>query len=53
MNFGKLSELLKNSDISLAIGLVFIVAMMVLPLPPAILDILLIDYNMNIDESLH
>lgn len=41
MNFGKVSELLKNSDISLAIGLVFIVAMMVLPLPPAILDILL------------
>lgn len=41
MNFGKVSELLKNSDISLAIGLVFIVAMMVLPLPPALLDILL------------
>ncbi len=41
MNFGKLSEILNNSDISLAIGLVFIVAMMVLPLPPAILDILL------------
>lgn len=41
MNFGKVSELLKNSDISLAIGLVFIVAMMVLPLPPPVLDILL------------
>ena len=41
MNFEKVSELLKNSDISLAIGLVFIVAMMVLPLPPALLDILL------------
>ncbi len=41
MNFGKVSELLKNSDISLAVGLVFIVAMMVLPLPPALLDILL------------
>ena len=41
MNFGKVSELLKNSDISLAIGLVFIVAMMVIPLPPPLLDILL------------
>lgn len=41
MNFGKISELLKNSDISLAIGLVFIVAMMVIPVPPALLDILL------------
>ena len=41
MNFGKLSELLKNNDISLAIGLVFIVLMMVIPLPPAMLDILL------------
>ena len=41
MNFGKISELLKNSDISLAIGLVFIVGMMVIPLPPALLDILL------------
>lgn len=41
MNFGKLSNLLKNNDISLAIGLVFIVLMMVIPLPPAMLDILL------------
>ena len=41
MNFGKVAELLKNSDISLAIGLVFIVAMMVIPLPPPILDVLL------------
>ncbi|MBR1681636.1 FHIPEP family type III secretion protein, partial [bacterium] len=41
MNFGRISELLKNSDISLAIGLVFIVAMMVIPVPPAFLDILL------------
>ncbi len=41
MNFGKLSDLLKNNDISLAIGLVFIVLMMVIPLPPAMLDILL------------
>lgn len=41
MNFGKLSNLLKNNDISLAIGLVFIVLMMIIPLPPAMLDILL------------
>ncbi|MBQ3310612.1 flagellar biosynthesis protein FlhA [bacterium] len=41
MNFKKISELMNNSDITLAIGLVFIIAMMVLPLPPAILDILL------------
>lgn len=41
MNFGKLSELLKNNDISLAVGLVFIVLMMVIPLPPAMLDLLL------------
>ncbi len=41
MNFGKVAELLKNSDISLAVGLVFIVGMMVIPLPPALLDILL------------
>ncbi len=41
MNLGKLSNLLKNNDISLAIGLVFIVLMMVIPLPPAMLDILL------------
>jgi len=41
MNFGRISEILKNSDISLAIGLVFIVAMMVIPVPPPLLDILL------------
>lgn len=41
MNFGRITELLKNSDISLAIGLVFIVAMMVIPVPPPLLDILL------------
>lgn len=41
MNFAKISELLKNSDISLAVGLVFIVAMMVIPVPPPLLDILL------------
>lgn len=48
MNFGKLSNLLKNNDISLAIGLVFIVLMMVIPLPPAMLDILL---TLNISLS--
>jgi flagellar biosynthesis protein FlhA len=41
MNFGRISELLRNSDISLAIGLVFIVLMMIIPMPPAFLDILL------------
>ncbi len=41
MDFSKLSEILKNNDIALAIGLVTIVAMMVIPLPPALLDLLL------------
>ena len=41
MDFGKLSVLLKNNDIVLAIGLVTIVTMMVLPLPPGLLDLLL------------
>lgn len=41
MDLGKLSVLLKNNDIVLAIGLVTIVAMMVLPIPPGILDFLL------------
>lgn len=41
MNFGRISELLRNSDISLAMGLVFIVLMMIIPMPPAFLDILL------------
>jgi len=41
MDLGKLSILLKNNDILLAIGLVTIVAMMVLPVPPGILDFLL------------
>ncbi len=38
---GKLAKLLKNNDIVLAIGLVVIVLMMVLPIPPQILDLLL------------
>ncbi len=41
MDLNKLAFLLKNNDIVLAVGLVTIVAMMVLPIPPAILDILL------------
>lgn len=41
MNLGKLAFLLKNNDVILAIGLVTIVVMMVLPIPPEILDFLL------------
>lgn len=41
MDLNKLSFLLKNNDIVLAIGLVTIIAMMVLPVPPNILDVLL------------
>lgn len=41
MDLGKLSFLLKNNDIILAVGLVTIVAMMILPIPPQILDFLL------------
>ena len=41
MDFPKLSNILKNNDIVLAIGLVIIVCMMVIPLPAPILDILL------------
>lgn len=41
MGFTKLSNILKNNDIVLAIGLVIIVCMMVIPLPAPILDILL------------
>ena len=41
MEFSKLSQILKNNDIVLAIGLVVIVCMMVIPLPAAMLDILL------------
>lgn len=49
MDFGRLAKLLKNNDIALAIGLVTIVAMMVLPIPPDILDILL---TLNISLSI-
>lgn len=41
MDLGKLAFLLKNNDVILAIGLVTIIAMMVLPIPPSILDFLL------------
>jgi len=41
MEFSKLSNILKNNDIVLAIGLVVIVCMMVIPLPAPLLDILL------------
>ena len=41
MDFTKLSNILKNNDIVLAIGLVVIVCMMVIPLPAPLLDILL------------
>ncbi len=41
MDLGKLAFLLKNNDIILAVGLVTIIAMMVLPIPPGILDFLL------------
>lgn len=48
MNIGALSSLLKNNDIIMAIGIVIIVAMMVIPLPPMLLDILL---TLNISLS--
>ena len=41
MEFGKLSKILSNNDIVLAIGLVIIVVMMVIPIPAPFLDILL------------
>ncbi len=48
MNLGALSSLLKNNDIIMAIGIVIIVAMMIIPLPPMLLDILL---TLNISLS--
>ena len=41
MDLKKISSLLANNDIVLAIGLVVIVCMMVIPLPPVLLDFLL------------
>ncbi len=49
MDFGRFINLLKNNDIILAIGLVTIIAMMVLPIPPNLLDILL---TLNISFSI-
>lgn len=48
MDLNKLAFLLKNNDIVLAIGLVTIIAMMVLPIPPGLLDFLL---TLNISFS--
>lgn len=41
MDLNKLAFLLKNNDIVLAVGLVTIIAMMILPIPPELLDFLL------------
>lgn len=49
MDLYKLGNLLKNNDILLAIGLVTIVGMVILPIPPQILDFLL---TMNISFSI-
>jgi len=48
MDLNKLAFLLRNNDIVLAVGLVTIVAMMVLPIPPFLLDFLL---TVNISVS--
>ena len=48
MNLGALASFLKNNDILMAIGIVVIVAMMIIPLPPMLLDILL---TLNISLS--
>ena len=49
MNMRQIALMLKNNDIALAIGLVVIVGMMILPIPPMLLDILL---TVNISVSL-
>src|SRR5574344_1875005 len=49
MDIAELAKLLKNNDIVLAVGLVTIVAMMILPIPPEILDFLL---TINISFSI-
>ncbi|MDD3593100.1 MAG: flagellar biosynthesis protein FlhA [Candidatus Gastranaerophilales bacterium] len=41
LSINNLAKILKNNDIALAIGLVTVVAMMILPLPAFILDILI------------
>lgn len=42
MDFAKFKEMIQNNDVALAIGVVLIVAMMVIPLPPFMLDVLLV-----------
>lgn len=49
MDLSKLAFLLKNNDIILAVGLVTIIAMMVLPISPEVLDFLL---TLNISFSI-
>lgn len=49
MDLKRLAFLLKNNDIVLAIGLVTVIAMMVLPVPPGVLDFLL---TINISFSI-
>lgn len=44
----KIISLLKNNDMIMAVGLVIIIAMMIIPLPPMLLDILL---TLNISLS--
>lgn len=48
MNLGTLATLFKNNDVILAVGLVVIISMMILPLPPQLLDVLL---TLNISLS--
>jgi len=49
MNMKRFIEIVQNNDIVLAIGLVTIIGMMVLPIPPMLLDILL---TVNISFSI-
>ena len=48
MNVNSLATLFKNNDVILAVGLVIIISMMILPLPPQLLDVLL---TLNISLS--
>ncbi len=48
MNLSNLATLFKNNDVILAVGLVIIISMMILPLPPQLLDVLL---TLNISLS--
>ena len=40
-SISKLAKIMENNDVFMAVGLVFIIAMMLIPLPPMMLDILL------------